>query len=128
MLIEPSPLIMNFKQQLEERLITFAVLAINVVNQLPDDRVGNHLGGQLLRSSTSPALNYGEALGAESKRDFIHKLGVILKELRETYNCLRILSRTHYIKNDDPILKEINELISIFVKSVQTTKKDSPSY
>jgi four helix bundle protein len=119
---------MNFKQQLEERLITFAVLAINVVNQLPDDRVGNHLGGQLLRSSTSPALNYGEALGAESKRDFIHKLGVILKELRETYNCLRILSRTHYIKNDDPILKEINELISIFVKSVQTTKKDSPSY
>ena len=109
---------MNFNQQLEERLINFAVLVIDVVNRSPDDRVGSHLGGQLLRSGTSPALNYGEALGAESRKDFIHKLGVTLKELRESNNCLRILGRINYVKMNDPALIECNELISIFVKSI----------
>src|SRR5258706_8254737 len=113
---------MDFKQQLEERLITFSVMAIEVVNCLPDNRVGNHLGGHLLRSGTSPALNYGEALGAESRKDFVHKLGVILKELRESHNCLRILSKVNYVKRDDASLVECNELISIFVKSINTTK------
>ena len=116
---------MDFKQQLEERLINFSVMVIEVVNCLPDNRVGNHLGGQLLRSGTSPALNYGEALGAESRKDFAHKLGVILKELRETYNCLRILLKINYITRNDPTLLECNELISIFVKSIKTTKKNS---
>ena len=97
---------MNFNQQLEERLINFAVLVIDVVNRSPDDRVGSHLGGQLLRSGTSPALNYGEALGAESRKDFIHKLGVTLKELRESNNCLRILGRINYVKMNDPALIE----------------------
>ena len=116
---------MDFKQQLEERLITFSVFAIDVVNYLPDNRVGNHLGGQLLRSGTSPALHYGEALSAESRKDFAHKLGVILKELRESYNCLRILLKINYITRNDPALLECNELISIFVKNIKATKKNS---
>ena len=116
---------MDFKQQLEERLISFSVLVIEVINYLPDNRVGNHLGGQLLRSGTSPALNYGEALGAGSRKDFAHKLGVILKELRESYNCLRILLKINYITRNDPALLECNELISIFVKNIKTTKKNS---
>jgi four helix bundle protein len=115
---------MDFKQ-LEERLIKFAVLAVNVVNQLPDDRLGLHLGGQLMRSGTSPALNYGEALGAETRKDFIHKLGIVLKELRETHNCLKILSRTQHIADNDPALVECNELISIFVTSIRTAKKNA---
>jgi four helix bundle protein len=90
---------------------------------LPEDRVTNHLSGQLLRSATSPALNYGEAQGAESKKDFVHKLGVVLKELRESLNCLKILMGTNYIKTENPVIKECNELVSIFVKSVETNKK-----
>ena len=121
--LEKKP--MNFNQQLEERLINFAVLVIDVVNRLPDNRIGSHLGGQLQRSGTSPALNYGEALGAESRKDFIHKLGITLKELRESNNCLKILGQINYIKMNDPALIECNELISIFVKSITTSKKNS---
>ncbi|MCW5911468.1 MAG: four helix bundle protein [Cyclobacteriaceae bacterium] len=94
------------------------------MKSLPEDRVTNHLCGQLLRSATSPALNYGEALGAESKKDFVHKLGVVLKELRESFNCLRILSGSGYLPEDHPVTKECNELISIFVKSIETTKRN----
>ena len=114
----------EFKRNLEERLINFAVVIIDKVKNLPDDRIGNHLGGQLLRSGTSPSLNYGEALGAESRKDFVHKLGIVLKELRESLNCLKILQRIGYI-NDDKAIKECNELISIFVKSAQTAKANS---
>lgn len=112
----------DFKTILEDRLINFVVSIITVVKELPNDRIGNHLGNQLLRSGTSPGLNYGEALGAESRRDFVHKLGIVLKELRETLNCLKILFRVGYVKNED-IVKECNELISIFVKTVKTTKE-----
>jgi four helix bundle protein len=114
----------EFKRNLEDRLINFAVMIIGIVKSLPDDRIGNHLGGQLLRSGTSPSLNYGEALGAESRKDFLHKLGVVLKELRESLNCLKILRRIEYI-TDDKALTECNELISIFVKSAQTAKANS---
>lgn len=111
----------EFKRNLEERLINFAVVIVKIVKELPDDRVGSHLGGQLLGSGTSPSLNYGEALGAESRKDFLHKIGIVLKELRESLNCLRILSRVGHLK-DDAAIGECNELISIFVKSAQTTK------
>ena len=116
----------NFKFNLEERLIDFSVLIIKIVEILPSDKIGGHLGSQLLRSGTSPALQYGEALGSESRKDFIHKLGILLKELRESLNCLKILSRVNYIQSDNPALKECNELISIFVKSVETAKRNSP--
>ena len=79
---------MNEKEQrnydLQERLIEFAVRVLNVVESLPNSRVGNHVAGQLIRSGTSPAPNYGEAQSAESRKDFIHIMKVALKELRET--------------------------------------------
>src|SRR5450759_2099915 len=81
------------KYDLEERLIDFAVSIIKLVENLPNTKSGNHLGGQLLRSGTSPSLNYGEAKSGESKNDFVHKMKVCLKELRESHNCLRIILR-----------------------------------
>ena len=75
------------KYDLEERLIDFAVSIIKLVEDLPNTKSGNHLGGQLLRSGTSPSLNYGEAKSGESKNDFVHKMKVCLKELRESHNC-----------------------------------------
>ncbi len=86
---------MNEKQQrnydLQERLIEFAVRVLNVVESLPNSRAGNHVAGQLIRSGTSPAANYGEAQSAESRKDFIHKMKVALKELRETLVWLLII-------------------------------------
>lgn len=113
---------MNSKE-LENRLINFSIQVVGLIKSLPEDRITNHLTGQLLRSATSPALNYGEAQGAESKKDFVHKLGIVLKELRESLNCLKILAGTNYIKTEIPVMKECNELVSIFVKSVETNKK-----
>ena len=111
------------KYDLNERLIDYAVMIIALVKQLPSDRVGNHLGGQLLRSGTSPSLNYGEAQAAESKKDFVHKLKLSLKELRESYNCLKIIERSNTLDDCDNAIKETNELIAIFVKSINTTNE-----
>ena len=111
------------KYDLNERLIDYGVLVIDVIRKLPNDRVGNHMGGQLLRSGTSPSLNYGEAQAAESKKDFIHKLKIGLKELRESLNTITILERSGYIQVNGELRGETNELISIFVKSIQTTLK-----
>ena len=112
---------MNSKE-LENRLIAFSIQVVQLIKSLPEDRVTNHLSGQLLRSATSPALNYGEAQGAESRKDFVHKLGVVLKELRESLNCLRILAGANYISTESLVIRECNELVSIFVKSVETSK------
>lgn len=116
----------NKKYDLEERLISFAVLIIEVAESVKKTRAGNHLSGQLLRSGTSPALNYGEAQGSESRKDFIHKFKIILKELRETFICLKIIVRVKLYKakeNIDIAIKETNELIAIFVKSIETAQK-----
>jgi four helix bundle protein len=115
------------KFDLEERLINFSVLIVEITDAMPATRSGNHLGGQLLRSGTSPSLNYGEAQSGESRKDFIHKIKIVLKELRESYVCLKIIHRTKLFKSEDKIkeaLKECNELISIFVKSVATAQKN----
>ena len=111
------------KFDLEERLVEFSVLIIEIVNEMPNSKTGNHLSGQLVRSGTSVSLNYGEAQSGESKKDFIHKIKVVLKELRETFVCLKIIFRTKLYKTESKIkraMKENNELISIFVKSVET--------
>jgi four helix bundle protein len=116
------------KKDLEERLIAFAVMVVHIVESMPASRAGNHLAGQLLRSGTSPALNYGEAQSGESRNDFIHKIKIVLKELRETYNCLRIIERTGLYPNNanmNLVLRENNELIAIFVKSAETAQKNS---
>lgn len=118
------------KHDLEERLINFAVLIVEIVESMPNTKAANHLGGQLLRSGTSPALNYGEAQSGESRRDFIHKIKIVLKELRERFVCLKIIFRTKLYKAEDKMqvaLKENNELISIFVKSAETAEKNSKS-
>ena len=115
------------KSELEERLINFAVLIVDIVNEMPNTKAGNHLSGQLIRSGTSPALNYGEAQGGESIKDFIHKIKIVLKELRESFICLKIIFKTNLYIHEDKIrkaLKENNELISIFVKSSETAQKN----
>ena len=83
---------------LQDRLIDFAVRIISVVEALPNTRVGNHIASQLVRSGTSPAPNYGEAQSAESRRDFVHKMKVALKELRETQVWLLIIERKKYVR------------------------------
>ena len=111
---------------LEDRLIEFAVRAIRVAEALPKTPVGNHIRGQLSRSGTSPAPNCGEAQSAESRSDFVHKLKIVLKELRETRVWLLMIVRAGLIKPTatlDPLLQETNELISIFVTSVKTATK-----
>jgi four helix bundle protein len=115
------------KYDLEERLIDFAVLIIQITESLFNTRAGNHLAGQLVRSGTSPALHYGEAQSAESRGDFIHKLKILLKELRESRNAMRIIKKTPLtdkLELLEKALLESNELISIFVKSVETAKRN----
>jgi len=81
----------NEKYDLEERLIQFALLIIDIVEMLPNTRAGNHIAGQLICSGTSPAFNYGEAQVAESRDDFIHKMKICLKELKETHIAVQII-------------------------------------
>ncbi len=114
------------KYDLEDRLIEFAIKIIELVGELPKNRAGNHIAGQLIRCGTSPALNYGEVQSSESQKDFVHKIKVILKELRETNICLKIIKRKPLIRQSqklDSIVKECNELISIFVSSIRTVQK-----
>jgi len=111
---------------LEDRLIDFAVRIIRTAESLPQTKVGNHVAGQLIRCGTSSAPNYGEAQSAESRADFIHKMKVSLKELRETRVWLLIIVRAKLIKPAsklEPLIEENNELISIFVTSIKTAKK-----
>ena len=117
---------------LEERVIDFAVFIIDIVKEVKNDFVGNYYGNQLIRSSGSPALNYGEARSAESHKDFVHKMGVCLKELRESHNCLRIINKAKlYNGNQDKIEKAIdenNQLIAIFVASIKTSKHNNSNF
>ncbi len=108
--------------QLEERLIVFAVRIIKLAASLPRTPAGKHVAAQILRSGTSPAPNYGEARGAESRADFIHKLKVVLKELNETRIWLRIIERSDMLRQDliIGIIGENTELCRIFTSSLKT--------
>ena len=115
------------KFDLEDRLINFSVLIIEIVKEMPNTKAGNHLSGQLVRSGTSVSLNYGEAQSGESGKDFIHKMKVVLKELRETFVCLKIIERAILYKTEIKMKQaqnENNELISIFVKSIETAQNN----
>ena len=117
----------NYKTKLEDRLITFASEVILLAEKLPNSVAGKNLQSQLSRSATSPALHYGEAQDPESRADFIHKMKVGLKELRETMVCLKILDRLNYYNSTEELRKligECNELISIFVASCKTAKSN----
>jgi len=116
---------------IEDRLIDFAVRIIQVAESLPKTRVANHIAGQLIRCGTSPAPNYGEAQSAESRADFVHKMKVCLKELRETRVWLRMIVRAKLIKSVsklDSLIQENNELISIFVTSIRTAKEGKKKF
>ena len=111
---------------LEERLLRYSTRIIRIVEQLTNTKAGHHVAGQLLRSGTSPYPNHGEAQAAESQKDFIHKLRISLKELRETQRWLKLVQRVPLIKNTDllsDILQETEELIKIFVASIKTAEK-----
>jgi four helix bundle protein len=115
------------KFDLQERFIDFAVRIIKLTGNLPTTKAGKHICSQLLRSGTSPAANYGEAQSAESKPDFIHKLKISLKELRETEIWLKIIVRAEIIQPSmklSPLLQETDELISILFKSIETARKN----
>ncbi|MBN8676570.1 MAG: four helix bundle protein [Chitinophagales bacterium] len=110
------------KYDLEDRLIEFGARIIKLVDALPGSIATRHLGGQLVRSGTAPALLYGEAQAAESRADFIHKMKIGLKELRETKVSLKLLIKSEFLPPSRLrlILQENDELIAIFVTSVLT--------
>ena len=120
------------KFDLEDRLIDFVLMVNKTLELLPKTYLGNNLSSQLTRSSTSPALNYGEARSAESKKDFVHKVKIVLKELRETRISLKIINKANLYKGDVNLLRkaanECEELISIFVSSSKTVQKSIPKY
>ena len=112
---------------MQERLIDFAVMIIKLAKKLPHTEEGRLVKGQILRSGTSPAPNNGEAQSAEFRADYIHKIKVSFKELRETEVWLKIIIRAELISpasEVDPVLAECDELISILVKSVNTARKN----
>jgi four helix bundle protein len=117
----------NTKFDLEDRLVDFSCKIIDVVEALPSTRAGNYIAAQLIRCGLAPALLYGEAQGAESRADFIHKMRISLKELKETRVCLKVISKANMIKpvkRLDNIKSENEQLISIVAKSIETAKKN----
>lgn len=120
---EDTPEIISKTQELENRLINFAVLILEITDNLPNKRSCNHLGEQLMRSGTSPALNYREAQFAESRNDFIHKIKICLKELKESKICITLIEKRNYVVEKEQLLyakKEVSELVNIFTKSAKT--------
>src|SRR5438034_632497 len=109
---------------LESRLIDFAVRIVNLSSRLPKTPAGKHIAGQIMRSGTSPAPNYGEARGAESTADFVHKLRIVLKELNETSIWLRVIERSHLLRKEliRDIIKENTELCRIFAATLKTAR------
>ncbi len=108
---------------LEERLISHAVRVIRLAEALPATAVGNHVRVQILRCGTSPGPNYAEAQAAESRADFIHKLKIVLKELREVRVWLRMILKAGLVKPStilEPLIQETEELVAIFTKSLKT--------
>ena len=111
---------------LDERLLEYSASIIRLVESMTGTKAANHVGGQLLRSGTSPYFNHGEAEAAESQRDFVHKMGVCLKELRETKRALKLTRRAPFVTAPatfDTLLDEPEELIKIFFVSIRTANK-----
>lgn len=121
---------MERKFDIEERCVVFAAAVVKHTDNMPNTRAGNHLAGQLLRSGTAPALHYGEVQGAESPSDFIHKMSVALKELRESQSNLRVqvLAGMMDMNNTDHawLIKECGELVAIFTASVKPAERNNP--
>ncbi len=113
------------KYDLEERLLEFASAVIDVSGKMPDTRAANHIGGQFLRAGTSPYGNHGEAQAPESSEDFIHKMKICLKELRESLRWARLIERKRWLDGDHQlafVIRESEELVRIFNASIKTAK------
>ena len=114
------------RKQIEDRLVNFASNVIRMRKSLDNSEIADNLYNQLSRSATSAALNYGEAQGAETRKDFAHKIGIVLKELRESHNNLKIISSSGLFRGEmsemEIYLDECNQLISIFHKTATTLK------
>jgi four helix bundle protein len=122
---DPDELSQSRADELEERLIDFAVRIIKLSAALPKTSAGKHIAGQILKSGTSPAPNYAEARGAESFADFVHKIRIVFKELNETSVWLRIIQRAQLIKDEllAEIMIENKELCKIFASSLKTARR-----
>jgi len=117
----------NRKYDLEQRLLDYSTAIIRRVERIPKTVAGNHVANQLLKSGTSPYPNHGEAQAAESPSDFIHKLSICLKELRESFRWLNLTKNVPLIRSDsqiDPLIVETEELIKIFVVSIRTARRN----
>ena len=113
---------------LEERLLEYAAMIVRLVEKLPATPAGNHIAGQLLRSGTASLPNHGEAEGAESRNDFIHKLGICHKELRESRRWLRLIQRVPLLTDAaelEKALQETDELVRIFAASIRTARANA---
>ena len=112
---------------LNERLVKFSVVALKISQKFPKNPASNHIADQILRSGSAPALHYAEAQAAESPKDFIHKMKLGLKELRETYNSLRIAKQMCWLPEEDFewILDENDQLIAIFFASIKTAQNNN---
>jgi four helix bundle protein len=112
---------------LRERLLEFAARIGKAVDALPETRMGRHVAGQLVRCGTSPAPNYAEACGAESRKDFIHKLSICLKELRETHCWLQMIVKADLLPEArlSELVEENVELVRIVAKCIVTAKANA---
>ena len=115
------------KYDLEDRLVEYSCRMIDVVDSLPSTRAGNYIAGQLIKSCMSPTFNYDEVQGAESRNDFVHKLSVVLKELKECRSALKIIMKKVLVtpvSKLEGVYKETEEFIAIMAKSIETTNKN----
>jgi len=114
----------DYRKELGERLLDFAVSIVALAPRLQRSATGRFMVGQLVRSASSAGANFQEACGAESRADFAHKMQVVLKELRETEYWMKLVTRARLLPADllSKSLAEVDELIRIVVKSVVTAK------
>jgi len=119
---------LELAEAMEERFLEFAARICSLVEALPDTKTGRHIAGQMIRCGTSPAPNYAEACAAESRNDFTHKLGIVLKELRETRIWLKLTAKTASMKKTrlNPLIEECSELMNIIGASIVTAKANAP--
>ena len=121
---------MSERYDLEERLLEYAARIIRMVEKLPNSRAANHVAGQLLHAGTSALPNHAEAQAAESRKDFMHKLKICHKELRESRRWLRLIQRVPLLKGSrvEPLVQETEELIRIFHASIRTAGKGTGNF
>ena len=112
------------KYDLEDRLVDFSSKVIQLVESLPATKSASYIANQIIRCGVAPSLLYGEAQGAESRDDFVHKMKVALKELKETRISLKLILKNEMAKNIESLCRENDELIAVFAKSIETAKKN----